>query len=121
VRLEEVAPGVPYEEKEDLISQIIVDVNTRWGVDFGEAQQKTLDAIGEELIGDSEAQDVVYSNNSMQAVGRWFHKPFENKIFDKYETDKILYETLANNKELNDYIEKKMLRYVVDKVIALRN
>jgi type I restriction enzyme R subunit len=121
VRLEEVAPGVPYEEKEDLISQIIVDVNKRWGVDFGEAQQKTLDAIGEELIGDSEAQDVVYSNNSMQAVGRWFHKPFENKIFDKYETDKILYETLANNKELNDYIEKKMLRYVVDKVIALRN
>ena len=76
--------------------------------------------MGEELVSDEEAQNVVYNNSSMQAVGRWFHKPFENKVFDKYDTDKKLYETLANNKELNEYIEKKMLRYVVDKVLALR-
>lgn len=120
VRQEEVVPAAPFEEAEDLISQIIGDVNKRWGLDFGEEQQKTLDSIGEELISDEEAQNVVYNNSSMQAVGRWFHKPFENKVFDKYDTDKKLYETLANNKELNDYIEKKMLRYVVDKVLALR-
>jgi type I restriction enzyme R subunit len=120
VHQDEVVPGAPFEEAEDLISQIIGDVNKRWGLDFGEEQQKTLDSIGEELISDEEAQNVVYNNSSMQAVGRWFHKPFENKVFDKYDTDKKLYETLANNKELNDYIEKKMLRYVVDKVLALR-
>jgi type I restriction enzyme R subunit len=120
VRQEEVVPAAPFEETEDLLSQIIGDVNKRWGLDFGEEQQKTLDSIGNELIQDEEAQNVVYNNNSMQAVGRWFHKPFENKVFDKYDTDKKLYETLANNKELNDYIEKKMLRYVVDKVLALR-
>ncbi len=120
VHQEEIVPGVPFEEKEDLISQIIGDVNKRWGLDFGEEQQKTLDSIGAELVSDTEAQNVVYNNSSMQAVGRWFHKPFENKVFDKYDTDKKLYETLANNKELNDYIEKKMLRYVVDKVLALR-
>lgn len=56
----------------------------------------------------------------MQTIGRWFHKPFENKVFDKYDTDKILFKTFTNNKELNEYIEKKMLRYVVDKVLALR-
>ncbi len=120
VHQEEIVPAAPFEEAEDLISQIIGDVNKRWGLDFGEEQQKTLDSIGEELISDEEAQNVVYNNNSMQAVGRWFHKPFENKVFDKYDTDKKLYETLANNKDLNDYIEKKMLRYVVDKVLALR-
>lgn len=120
VREKEIIPGPPFEEAEDLISQIIGDVNKRWGLDFGEEQQKTLDSIGKELVNDEEAQDVVYNNNSMQAVGRWFHKPFENKVFDKYETDKKLFETLANNKDLNDYIEKKMLRYVVDKVLALR-
>ena len=120
VHQKEIVPGTPFEEAEDLISQIIGDVNKRWGLDFGEEQQKTLDSIGEELISDEEAQNVVYNNNSMQAVGRWFHKPFENKVFDKYDTDKKLYETLANNKELNEYIEKKMLRYVVDKVLALR-
>jgi type I restriction enzyme R subunit len=120
VHQKEVVPAAPFEEAEDLISQIIGDVNKRWGLDFGEEQQKTLDSISEELIGDDEAQSVVYNNNSMQAVGRWFHKPFENKVFDKYDSDKKLYETLANNKELNDYIEKKMLRYVVDKVLALR-
>lgn len=120
VHQDEVIPAAPFEEAEDLLSQIIGDVNKRWGLDFGEEQQKTLDTIGDELIHDEEAQNVVYNNNSMQAVGRWFHKPFENKVFDKYDTDKKLYETLANNKELNDYIEKKMLRYVVDKVLALR-
>lgn len=120
VRQEEIIPGAPYEEAEDLISQIIGDVNKRWGLDFGTEQQKTLDTISEELVNDKDAQNVVYNNSSMQAVGRWFHKPFENKVFDKYDTDKKLYETLANNKELNDYIEKKMLRYVVDKVLALR-
>lgn len=67
-----------------------------------------------------EAQNVVYNDSSMQAIGRWFHKPFENKVFDKYDTDKKLFETLASNKELNEYIEKKMLRYMVDKVLALR-
>ena len=117
---EEIIPGPPVEEIEDLLSQIIGDVNKRWGLDFGKEQQKTLDSISEELVNDVEAQNVVYNNNSMQAVGRWFHKPFENKVFDKYDTDKKLFETLANNKELNQYIEKKMLRYVVDKVLALR-
>jgi type I restriction enzyme R subunit len=120
VHQKEVVPATPFEEAEDLISQIIGDVNKRWGLDFGEEQQKTLDSIGEELVRDDEAQNVVYNNSSMQAVGRWFHKPFENKVFDKYDADKKLYETLANNKELNDYIEKKMLRYVVEKVLALR-
>lgn len=120
VRQDEIVPSAPFEEKEDLLSQIISDVNKRWGVDFGEEQQKTLDTISEELVSDEQAQNVVYNNSSMQAIGRWFHKPFENKVFDKYDTDKKLYETLANNKELTEYIEKKMLRYVVDKVMAIR-
>jgi type I restriction enzyme R subunit len=120
VRQEEIVPGAPFEEMEDSISKIIGDVNKRWGLDFAEKQQETLDSIGKELVNDEEAQNVVYNNNSMQAVGRWFHKPFENKVFDKYDTDKKLYETLANNKELNEYIEKKMLKYVVEKVLALR-
>lgn len=120
VHQDEIVPSAPFEETEDLISQIIGDVNKRWGLDFGEEQQKTLDSIGEELVSDEEAKNVVYNNSSLQAVGRWFHKPFENKVFDKYDTDKKLFEALANNKELNEYIEKKMLRYVVDKVLALR-
>jgi len=120
VHEQELVPGPPITESEDLISQIIGDVNKRWGLDFGEEQQKTLDSIGEELVGDEEAKNVVYNNSSMQAVGRWFHKPFENKIYDKYDVDKKLYETLANNSELNDYIEKKMLKFVVNKVLALR-
>lgn len=120
VHEQELVPGPPIEEAEDLVSQIIGDVNKRWGLGFGGEQQKTLDTIGEELASDKEAQDVIYNNSSMQAVGRWFHKPFENKVFDKYDTDKKLYETLADNKELTDYIEKKMLRYVAGKVLALR-
>jgi len=113
-------PGAPPEEVVDPLSKIVKDVNERWGVDLGSEQQKTLDTIGQDLVRDEKVQDVVTNNQSMQTIGLWFTKAFEGKVDDNFDSDPKLYEILANNKELNAYLEKKMLRHVAGKIYALR-
>lgn len=119
VRDEEIIPQTPIEEKEDPLSQIINDVNKRWGVDFGPEQQKTLNAMGEELATDESLQNVVV-NNVRQSSELEFKRVFDDKIDDQFEVDRKLWEQLMNNPDLNKYIEKKMFRYVADKILALR-
>ena len=119
VRDEEIIPQTPIEEKEDPLSQIINDVNKRWGVDFGPEQQKTLNAMGEELATDESLQNVV-ANNVRQSSELEFKGVFSDKVDDQFEIDRKLWEQLTNNPELNKYIEKKMFKYVADKILALR-
>jgi type I restriction enzyme R subunit len=119
VRDEEIIPQTPLEEKEDPLSQIINDVNKRWGVDFGLEQQKTLNAMGEELTTDESLQNVVY-NNPLQNSELEFQGVFNNKVNDQYEIDPKLWEQLSNNQELHKYIGKKMFRYVAEKILSLR-
>lgn len=119
VRDEEIIPQTPIEEKEDPLSQIINDVNKRWGVDFGPEQQKTLNAIGEELTTNESFQNVVY-NNPLPSSELEFKRVFGGKVDDQFEVDRKLWEQLMNNPDLNKYIEKKMFRYVADKILALR-
>ncbi len=119
VREEEVVPGTPFEEKEDPLSQIIQDVNKRWGVDFGPEQQKTLNTMSEELASDETLQNVL-TNNVKQNAGIHFEGVFEDKVDDQFEADRKLWEQLRNNAELNKYIEKKMFKYVADKILASR-
>ena len=119
VRDEEIIPQTPIEEKEDPLSQIINDVNKRWGVDFGPEQQKTLNTMGEELATDESLQNVV-ANNVRQSSELEFKGVFNGKVDDQFEVDRKLWEQLMNNPELNKYIEKKMFKYVADKILALR-
>ena len=119
VREEEKVPSAPFEEVEDPLSKIIGDVNKHWGVDFGPEQQKTLNNVGEELAEDEKLQDVV-ANNPKSSSELYFTEKFDKKIDDKFDVDRKLWEQLRNNKELNTYIEKRMFRYVVNKVLALR-
>lgn len=119
VRDVEIIPQTPIEEKEDPLSQIINDVNKRWGVDFGPEQQKTLNAMGEELTTNESFQNVVY-NNPLQSSELEFKRVFGGKVDDQFEVDRKLWEQLMNNPELNKYIEKKMFRYVADKILSLR-
>lgn len=119
VRDEEIIPQTPIEEREDPLSQIINDVNKRWGLDFGPEQQKTLDTIGEELATDDSLQNVV-TNNVRQNSELEFKRIFNDKVDDQFEIDRKLWEQLMNNTELHKYIEKKMFRYVADKILAIR-
>ncbi len=119
VRDEEIIPGHVTEEKEDPLSQIVKDVNKQWGVDFGEEQQKTLDNMGEELATDENLQNVVV-NNIRQSAEIEFENIFDNKVDDQFDTDRQLWQKVRNNKELHRYLEKKMFKYVADKILALR-
>jgi len=119
VKEDYVIPGAPIEEIEDPLSTIINDVNKRWGVDFDKKQQETLNSMGEELVSDENIQNVV-TNNVRQNAEIHFEKVYENKVDDQFEKDRKLWEQLRNNTELNNFISKRMFRYVVDKIFALR-
>lgn len=112
-------PGETAEEPTDLLSKIIQDVNKRWGVDFGEEQQKTLGSMSEDLASNDELQDVV-SNNTKQNAEIHFGGIFENKVDDQFDTDRKLWEQLTNNKDLRNYVQKSMFKYVFEKVLSLR-
>lgn len=115
----EIIPGAPPEEVEGPLSELLDDVNKRWGVEFGKEQQETLSTMGEELASNNELQDVV-ANNVRQNASIHFEKVFDEKVDDQFDIDRKLWEQLRNNPELNEYIQKKMFRYVADKIFALR-
>ena len=119
VKQEEIVPGVPFPETEDVLSQIIHDVNKRWGVDFGPEQQQTLSTMSEELASDEGLQNVV-SNNVKQNAEIHFGGIFEEKVDDQFDSDRKLWEQLTNNKELRQYVQNRMFKYIFDKVLALR-
>jgi len=75
--------------------------------------------VGEELAEDEKLQDVV-ANNPKSSSELYFGEEFDKKVDDKFDVDRKLWEQLRNNKELNAYIERRMFKYVVDKVLALR-
>ena len=112
-------PGAPPEEKEDPLSQIIKDANERWGIDFGPEQQETLNTMSGELASDEILQNVV-ANNVRQNSELHFGKVFDEKIDDQFDKDRELWEQLRNNQELSKYVEKKMFKYIADKILALR-
>ncbi len=119
LKKEEIIPGAPPEEAVGPLSELLDDVNKRWGVEFGKEQQETLSTMGEELASDDELQNVV-TNNVRQNASIHFEKVFEEKVDDQFDADRKLWEQLRNNKELNDYIQRKMFRIVADKIFALR-
>jgi len=119
VRDEEIIPQAPIKEKEDPLSQLIDDINKHWGADFGPEQRKTLNAMGEELATDGSLQNVV-ANNVRQSSELEFQRVFNNKLDDQFEIDRRLWEQLMNNPDLNKYVEKKMFKYVADKILASR-
>lgn len=73
-----------------------------------------------ELASDENIQDVV-TNNVRQNAEIHFEKVYENKVDEQFEKDRKLWEQLRNNSDLNNFISKKMFRYVVDKIFALRD
>lgn len=108
------------EDLEDPLSQIISDVNKKWGTDFGKDQQKTLDKISTELISNEEIKNVI-TNNVKQNAKIHFKEVYEEKIDDQFESDRKLWMKLRNNQELNNYIAERMFKFVADKIFSLRD
>lgn len=75
--------------------------------------------MGEELASDENIQNVV-TNNVRQNAEIHFKDIYEYKVDDQFDKDRKLWEQLRNNKELNNFISKKMFKFVVDKIFALR-
>jgi len=100
------------------ISELVSDVNKRWGTDFSQVQQETLEKMSEELSNNEEIQEVIRKNSSDNAE-MFFKKPFENVVNSRYDVDKQLWEQLNSNDDLKGFVMKKMFKVVKDKVFNL--
>lgn len=115
IKEENPIPGAPTIEIQDILSKIVQDVNKRWGVDFGSEQQKTLTEMSNDLAKNEELQDVV-TNNTRQNASVHFEGIFGEKVDDQFDYDRKLWEQLTNNKDLREYIEKKMFSFVSERI-----
>lgn len=101
------------------LSEILEGINKRWGAEFGQKQQETLEEMSSELASDGQLQDVVKSPFN-QAIGAKivFDHKFDDKINDSYEKDDALFTKIMNNPDLKKHIENAMFKYVYERVLA---
>jgi len=116
-------PEANLEEDEIVsLSEILDGLNKRWGADFGQQQQKTLEELSKELADDETLQSVVKNpSNQMASTKIVFDHKFEDKINETYDRDDKLFMKLVNNQELRSYVENQMFKYVHGIVLARQN
>lgn len=113
-------PEVNLEEEEIVsLSEILDGINKRWGADFGQKQQETLDEMSTELVNDDQFKNVVNNPyNQVSGAKIVFEHKFEDKINDTYDRDDKLFTKLMNNPELRKHVGNQMFKYIYGRVLA---
>lgn len=113
-------PEANLEEDEIVsLSEILDGINKRWGADFGQKQQETLEKLSTEIANDRTVQNVVRNPSNQESHAKIvFEHKFDDKINETYERDDKLFEKLMNNTELRKYVENLMFKYIYGRVLA---
>ena len=113
-------PEADLEEDEIVsLSEILDGMNKRWGADFGQKQQETLEKLSNELAGDETLQNVVRNPSNQESGAKIvFEHKFDDKINETYERDDKLFTKLMNNPDLRRHVESAMFRYVHGRMLA---
>lgn len=113
-------PEANLEEDEIVsLSEILEGINKRWGADFGQKQQETLEELSSELAGDEALKNVVRNpSNRVSGSKIVFEHKFDDKINETYDRDDKLFMQLTNNPELRKHVENEMFKYVHGRVLA---
>lgn len=113
-------PEANLEEDEIVsLSEILDGINKRWGEDFGQQQQETLDEMSSELAEDDQFKDVVKNpNNQVSGAKIVFEHKFDDKINETFDRDEKLFTKLMNNPELRKHVENQMFKYIYGRVLA---
>jgi len=115
---EDTPEGGTYEGGEDVLENIIADANREWGAEFGKKQAETLNNITKEFIEDEGFNTSVKANpEKRKNVAIKFNNIFVEKVHDKFESDRELWEQLNNNEDLRKYVGDKMFNYVFNKIL----
>jgi len=113
-------PEANLEEDEIVsLSEILDGINKRWGADFGQKQQETLDEMSSELANDDQFKNVVKNPyNQVSGAKIVFEHKFDDKINETYDRDDKLFMKIMNNPDLRRHVENQMFKYIYGRVLA---
>lgn len=113
-------PEANLEEDEVVsLSEILDGINKRWGTDFAQKQQETLDEMSNDLATDDEFKNVISNPyNQISGAKIVFEHKFGDKINETYDKDDKLFTKLMNNTDLRKYIENQMFKYIYGRILA---
>ena len=105
------------EEKAPL-SEIIEQLNERFGTEFEEADRLFFNQIEEELIKDETLQTQA-KVNKLDTFKFAFEDKFINKLIDRMEQNQDIFEKILENKSFGDLVKQLMMKSVYAKLNAM--
>lgn len=103
------------EEATDFLSQIIKEVNDRFGTEFTEEDRFNLNRLSMRLLNNPALQGTLKNNTPDAAMIR-YQKTYKDEKVGMLNSHFDLYEKLDKNKELDDFVMKRVFEFIVKKL-----
>ncbi len=99
------------------LSEIIEQLNERFGTEFEEADRLFFNQIEEELIKDETLQTQA-KVNKLDTFKFAFEDKFLNKLIDRMDQNQDIFEKILGNKDFGDLVKQLMMKSVYEKLNA---
>ncbi len=102
------------EEDKDFLSRILKEVNDRFGTEFTEEERVNLNEWSMRLLKNQKLKGTIENNPPDAAMIR-FKKMYQDEQVNILNSHYSLYEKLDQNKELNEYVMRRMFEFIQKK------
>lgn len=97
------------------LSEIIHQLNERFGTTFAKADQLYFDQLEEEMAGDEELQSQALAN-TLDNFRFGFERHFDDKVVERREANEELFNRILDDKEFSDVVRDYLARRVYDRL-----
>ncbi|MCX6807345.1 MAG: DEAD/DEAH box helicase family protein [Patescibacteria group bacterium] len=104
------------EDEDKMLSEIIKEVNERFGTDFSPEDRVILNNLSERLMNHSALSGAINNNNSKDAVKVKFDEVFSQELISMFKSNFDLYKKLDSNSDLKEYVNNRMFEFILKKV-----
>lgn len=104
--------GASHEPPKKSLSELIADLNERFGVSLGE--QDLVRGPAEAAMADDPMMKAAALNNDLDAFGHVFDGPFEEKMIEQIEHNTKVFQKFADDPEFNAELKSIARRYAYE-------
>lgn len=103
------------EEDTDFLSRILKEVNDRFGTEFTDDDRVILNDLSKRLLKNEKLRGTIRNNTPDAAMIR-YRKIYQDEKIGMFNSHFDLYEKLDQNKELDEYVMKRVFEFVARKL-----
>lgn len=100
----------------DFLSKILKEVNERFGTEFSDDDRLILNSLSSRLLQNKKLQGTVINNPKDAAMIR-YEKMYQDEKIEMLNTHYSLYSKLDRNKEIDDYVKKRIFDFIYKNLI----